>query len=58
MRCQSALPPPVVDSWAKVPDGLYSGNWALEGVYDECVGASSPDGDVWGKFCRVFVLYV
>ncbi|XP_037787262.1 nose resistant to fluoxetine protein 6-like [Penaeus monodon] len=23
-----------VDSWAKVPDGLYSGNWALEGVYD------------------------
>nr|XP_027228813.1 uncharacterized protein LOC113820669 [Penaeus vannamei] len=45
----------IVDSWAKVPDGLYSGNWALEGVYDECVGASSPDGDVWGKFCRVFV---
>ncbi|XP_037787259.1 nose resistant to fluoxetine protein 6-like isoform X2 [Penaeus monodon] len=45
----------VVDSWAKVPDGLYSGNWALEGVYDECVGASSPDGGVRGKFCRVFV---
>ncbi|XP_063590278.1 nose resistant to fluoxetine protein 6-like [Penaeus indicus] len=44
-----------VDSWAKVPDGLYMGNWALEGVYDECVGASSPDGGVRGKFCRVFV---
>ncbi|XP_042884694.1 uncharacterized protein LOC122261216 isoform X2 [Penaeus japonicus] len=44
-----------VDSWAKVPDGLYVGNWALEGVFDECISASSPDRSIRGKFCRVSV---
>uniref|UniRef100_A0A0P4VRF4 Uncharacterized protein n=1 Tax=Scylla olivacea TaxID=85551 RepID=A0A0P4VRF4_SCYOL len=42
----------MVDSWGKNTDGLLFGN-KYNGLYDECVTASSPDSTIKGKYCKI-----
>lgn len=44
----------VIDSWGKIPSGLYSGNFFDFGMFDQCLDVShaSDDGNtIKGQYC-------
>lgn len=41
------------DSSAKIPDGLFEGNFKFPGHFDECVAVEHPDGIFTGQHCML-----